>query len=333
MKTDVLFRFKPVFRHYLWGGRRLSSQLNKQVDATDPVAESWEIVDHHTEQSVIEGGPFDGSTINKLLQIDGPGILGEKVYGQVNNPNVPANLRGRFPLLFKFLDCNRDLSVQVHPDDTMGATLDPPDLGKTEAWYIIDTKPGSLVYAGLKQNVDKQTFKQSIDEGQAEQCLHRFAAKPGDCVMIPAGTVHALGEGLLVAEIQQASDTTFRLYDWNRVGADGNPRDLHVEQGLAASDFNRGPVNPIRSGNGQSRTNELVHSDKFTMIKRKIENPHTVELGECFRLIVMLDGHASIKTENSEETLASYQLMLVPASCREVHIIPDRPSEMLEIWI
>ena len=163
--------------------------------------------------------------------------------------------------------------------------------------------------------------------------MHRFAAQPGDCVMIPAGTVHALGEGLLVAEIQQASDTTFRLYDWNRVGADGNPRELHVEQGLAASDFNRGPVNPIRPGNGQSGTNELVQSDKFTMIKHKTGNPIAVKLDACFRLIVMLDGHALIETENSAETLASYQLLLVPACCNAFQITPTRPSEILEIWI
>ncbi len=139
--------------------------------------------------------------------------------------------QSRFPLLVKFLDAALPLSVQVHPNDEQAARLNPPDLGKTEAWYILSADPGSTIYAGLRPGVDRQQLADAIGQGTCEKLLHHFQPKAGDCLFIPAGTVHALGAGLLVAEVQQSSDTTFRLYDWNRVGPDGKPRPLHVEQG------------------------------------------------------------------------------------------------------
>ncbi len=156
-----------------------------------------------------------------------------------------ADLLGRhhpqdhFPLLFKFLDVRENLSVQVHPNDEQAARLDPPDRGKSEAWFVLSAEPGSRVYAGLRDGVDRTALEPAVAHGQAESCLHSFEPAPGDCVLVPAGTVHALGAGLLVAEIQQSSDTTFRLFDWNRVGPDGLPRPLHVEQAVAVGGFSR----------------------------------------------------------------------------------------------
>ena len=215
--------FKPVFKDYIWGGSRLSELLGK---ATGPGvwAESWEIVDHIHGQSVVDGGPFDGSTLAELLNRHGAELLGKDVHQQINAPNVPFQLRGRFPLLLKFLDANRVLSVQVHPDDKMGATLTPPDFGKTEAWYVVDAKPDAKIYAGLKPGITESDLRTAVDVGKTEEVLHSFTPTAGDCIFVKAGTIHAIGAGLLICEIQQASNTTFRLFDWNRLGNDGQPR-------------------------------------------------------------------------------------------------------------
>ena len=173
-----------------------------------------------------------GLTLHDLVAKHGKELLGTH------------NGLAQFPLLFKFLDCNRKLSVQVHPNDQQAAQLNPPDLGKTEAWVVLATEPGSKLYAGLKANITREDLSAAIAAGKCAECLHEFEPKVGDCVFIRAGTVHALGAGLVIAEIQQASDTTFRLFDWNRVDAQGNPRQLHIEQSLAVTDYDRGPVVP-----------------------------------------------------------------------------------------
>ena len=169
-------RFQPAFRRYIWGGRRLADVLSKLI-GDQKAAESWEIVDHGDDQSVVQFGSFSGSSLHELVLAHGADLVGEKVWQQINSDQLPAALRQRFPLLLKFLDANRDLSVQVHPDDQMGATLSPPDLGKTEAWYVLHADPGAKVYAGLKQGVTKEKFAAAIQAGETESLLHAFEAK------------------------------------------------------------------------------------------------------------------------------------------------------------
>ncbi|MCA9246653.1 MAG: class I mannose-6-phosphate isomerase, partial [Planctomycetales bacterium] len=228
MKLDYPLRFEPLFRRYLWGGRRLGEVLGKPIGDA-PCAESWEVVDHREDQSVVREGALAGKTLGHLVAEHNDELFGR---------HAPLD---QFPLLFKLLDAQKTLSVQVHPDDARAARLDPPDRGKTEAWVILDAEPGSVIYAGLKRGFDHAALQREVARGTTELCLHQLEAKPGDCVFIPAGTVHALGAGLLVAEIQQSSDTTYRLYDWNRVDADGNARELHIEAGLEAIDYDLGP--------------------------------------------------------------------------------------------
>ena len=213
--------FTPLYRRYLWGGRRFATSLGRDLPPGDDFAESWELVDRGDDQSVVAHGPFAGVTLGRLMR-----ERGDALYG----PRSPAS----FPLLFKFLDARRDLSVQVHPDDVRAARLEPPDRGKTEAWYVVDAVPGSRIYAGLRPGIDAHSLAAAVRDGSCADVLHSFEPRAGDSVFIPAGTVHALGAGLLVAEIQQASDVTYRLFDWNRVGADGRARPLHVEAGLEA---------------------------------------------------------------------------------------------------
>ena len=252
-------RFEPIYKQYLWGGTRLRTVLGRDLDPRQTYAESWDICDHDADQSRVLAGPLAGATLHELFLEHRREVLGEQV------PPTPSGLPSRFPLLLKYLDAARDLSFQVHPDDAMAAKLDPPNLGKSEAWIVLEAEPGSLIYAGLHEDIDRSALAEAIRRGTCQECVHAFEARPGDCVFIPAGTVHALGAGLLVAEIQEASNTTFRLFDWNRVGPDGKPRPLHVQQGLEAADFARGPVEPLRRPiSEQDETVTLVRSARFS---------------------------------------------------------------------
>ena len=188
-------KFRPVLKQTIWGCRRLGTQLGKPIGDEKNYAESWEIVDHGDDQSVVADGPLKGKTLAQLIS-DHPDWF------PVSGADAAA-----FPLLLKYLDCNRVLSVQVHPDDRYAKAMTPPDLGKTEAWYIVASDPGSLIYAGLKTGVDRQVLQRAVSGGRMEEVLHSFHPAPGDVVFIPAGTVHALGEGLLVAEIQAIRHT------------------------------------------------------------------------------------------------------------------------------
>ena len=323
-------RFIPIFKDYLWGGQRLSTVLGK---STGPGvwAESWEIVDHVNGQSVVEYGELAGQTLSQLIASQGPELLGEKVNAWITDDSVPEQLRGRFPLLLKFLDANRDLSVQVHPDDSIGATLETPDFGKTEAWYIIDAEPGAQIYAGLKTGVTADDFRTAIQEGRAAEALHSFTPSAGDCVFIRAGTVHAIGAGLMVCEIQQASDTTFRLFDWNRVDDQGNSRPLHVEQGIAATDFSIGPVQPQQPRPIDSSTQELVTCDKFQLNRRQVVD--TIQIGGDgqFRIIAVVDGEVTIESDPSDMPMKTGSSALLPANSKSLEIKASTSATILEI--
>jgi mannose-6-phosphate isomerase len=243
----------PVYRRYLWGGRRFATTLGRDLPPGDDYAESWELVDRGADQSLVAAGPLAGTTLGALIRDHGRELLGR------------AAPRPAFPLLFKFLDARLDLSVQVHPDDARAARLDPPDRGKTEAWYVVDVAPGARIWAGTKAGTDAAAFAAALRAGRIADVLHAFEPRPGDCVFIPAGTVHAIGGGLLVAEIQQSSDVTYRLHDWDRVGPDGKPRQLHVEAGLeAVTRF--GPVAPARpEPTADPAVRRLVACDHFLL--------------------------------------------------------------------
>lgn len=315
-----LIRFRPVFKRTLWGGRLLGERLGKPIGPESDYAESWEVVDHGADQSVIDGGPLDGRTLADLLAEYPSWIVAD---------GPPP---GQFPLLLKYLDCNRVLSVQVHPDDEYGAQMPEPDLGKTEAWYIVASTPESLVYAGLKSGVDQAAFREAIEAGETDKVLHAFHPEPGDCLFIPAGTVHALGAGLLVAEIQQSSDTTFRLFDWNRVGADGNPRPLHIQQALDVTDYALGPVQPRKSDPARSGWQSLVECDKFVL--RSLEcGEATVGGGPKFQIVTVPRGTLTLRLGEETRTLVTGETVFVPANLDPVEIVVDDDSTALAMGL
>ena len=322
MPTLYPLRLKPILQEYLWGGRRLGSLLGKPIGEGATYAESWEVVDHPDGQSIVENGPLAGKALGELSQ-----EFPTELYGDGPAPE-------RFPLLFKYLDAQKTLSVQVHPNDAQGAQLSPPDLGKTEAWLVIAAEPGSKIYAGLHEGVDRTALAAAIDAGECDRCLHAFEPQTGDCVFIPAGTVHAIGAGLVIAEIQQASNTTYRLFDWNRVGADGQPRPLHVEESLAVTDFARGPVSPqipTPQPNGWQR---LVECDKFVFDRRHFTSEDTTTAlapTDSFRLLSVTEGTVRVTAKGFDENLDRGETLLLPAACNAANIVAEGEATLLDM--
>ncbi len=315
-------RFEPIFRRYIWGGRRLATTLNKPIGEGDDYAESWEIVDHGDDQSTVVNGPLAGTTLAQLVD-----SRGQELFGR----HYPQE---QFPLLFKFLDAHRTLSVQVHPNDQQAAQLDPPDLGKTEAWVVLHAEPDSVIYAGLKRGFDRAAFQREINRGTTELCLHRFTPQVGDCVFIPAGTVHALGAGLLVAEIQQASDTTFRLFDWNRVGPDGRPRPLHVEQALQVTDFERGPVErQTPRSTDRPHVQRLVACPQFVLDRWQFDAPQQIGGDDRFHIVAVLTGALKAEGDAADEPLGVGGTVLFPAGGGPWQLDPAGGTQLLDMYL
>jgi mannose-6-phosphate isomerase len=330
-------RFESLFRRYVWGGRKLAALLGKSIGEGNDYAESWEVVDRQADQSRVVGGALAGVTLGELLRGHGKELLGR------HHPQP------RFPLMLKFLDCEKTLSVQVHPDDRQAANLNPPDLGKTEAWVVLAAEPGSVIYAGLKRGFDRPALEREVHRGTCELCLHRFQPQPGDCIFLPAGAVHALGAGLVIAEIQQSSDATFRLFDWNRTGPDGVSRPLHVEQALASIDYQLGPVNPqAPQPTQQPHVQRLVQCDKFVLDRWEIGERNSSpgehdgvgdgerwEIGGDDRchLLTVLSGVIDVIGGPMQQPLTMGQTILLPAILGKCELVAREWSTLLDIYL
>ncbi len=310
--------FEPILKSLIWGGRRLGTVLNKEIGDGDGYAESWEIADHRNDVSQVGNGRLAGLSLRDLLRHRAEELLGPGLASQT------ASRRGQFPLLVKFLDANDVLSVQVHPDDALGRKL-ANDNGKTEAWVILHAEPGSLIYAGLKASVTRETFSKAMETGDIVPLLHRFEAKAGDCVMIPAGTIHAIGAGVVLAEIQQMSDATFRVHDWGRVGPDGRARTLHPAEALTCTDFERGPVHPITTrpepipGGTRER---LVSCPFFALERLRLRGPSAVGHDDRFSILLGLGGQADVIARGEPTRLRFGQTLLLPASLGPCLLVP-----------
>jgi mannose-6-phosphate isomerase len=226
--------FQPYLRPQIWGGRQLQQRLGKPLPPRGSFGECWEVSAHPHHISRVAEGPLRGAALSDLWREHGRELLGREP--------KPGE---KFPLLVKFLDCRELLSVQVHPDDAAARRLIGDELGKTEAWVVLHAEPQGRIFAGLKPGIGPAELRRHLAAGTVAECLHGFAPRAGDCLLLRAGTVHAVGGGVLLAEVQQSSDATFRLFDWGRVGADGKPRTLHIPQALESIDWAIGPVGPV----------------------------------------------------------------------------------------
>jgi len=314
--------FEPLLKRIRWGGRRLGTQLQKSIGEESDYAESWEIADHGADQSRVLTGPLAGTTLRNLMQTHPRELLGDQ-----------AGIT-QFPLLIKFLDANDWLSLQVHPDDTLARQFDPHENGKTEAWVILDAKPESRICAGLKLGVTPENLRQGLQTGEIEELLHLIPVKPGDCLFIPAGTVHALGPGILLAEVQQQSNLTFRLHDWGRVDANGQPRPIHIEQSLLCTDFTRGPVDPVKPVSQSyhaHKSEELVRCDYFVIHRHRGVEPFVISASDRFRILMFLEGTATVEIPGGAVTATVGTTVLIPAESQLIAITPDSNIQLLEI--
>lgn len=321
MSSLYPLRFEPIFRRYVWGGRKLGTVLNKRI-GDEKCAESWEIVDRPEDQSRVAAGPLAGKTLAEIVREHGEALFGRH-YPQP-----------QFPLLLKFLDCEKTLSVQVHPSDEQAAKLDPPDLGKTEAWVVMNAESDSLIYAGLKRGFDRAALERELNRGTCDLCLHRFEPVPGDCVFIKAGTVHALGAGLVILEIQQNSDATLRLFDWNRLGPDGQPRPLHIEQALNVIDYGLGPVDaqkPQRTD--RSHIVRLVECDKFILDRWEFNEPVRIGGDNRFHIVAVLEGAVDLIDDPEQKTLRPGDTVLLPADYHRCFLDPEGTTKLVDIYL
>lgn len=317
---DSPLRFDPFLRPMVWGGRRLGSVLGKPLPSAGPYGESWDVSDHAAHHSVVATGPRRGQSLQQLMERERAALLG------------PAATRHTtFPWLIKFLDACDWLSVQVHPDDRAVKELWPGERGKTEAWFILDAVPGSRIYAGLLPGMDEARLRAALDAGTVADCLHQFEPRPGDCVFLPAGTVHAVGGGVLMAEVQQTSDATFRLFDWNRRDAQGKSRTLHVKEALACIDWAGGPVTPIRvpgfaTGHGRQ---PLVSCPYFVFEYLHETGPFPIGGVERLQALLVLQGHGRMTTAAGAEELAAGQAWVLPAAMPKIACRADSPLKLL----
>ena len=314
--------FEPILKRIRWGGRRLGSHLQKPIGSGNDYAESWELADHGKDDSCVACGPFQGTTLRQLMQSHPDELLGKH-----------AGLT-QFPLLIKFLDANDWLSLQVHPDDELARKFDPHENGKTEAWIILESQPESRICAGLKPGVDAAALRLGLQTGQIEELLHLIPVGPGDCIFIPAGTVHAIGPGILLAEIQQQSNLTFRLHDWGRVDANGQPREIHVQQSLQCTDFNRGPVLPVTRVPLCDQTHgfeELIRCSYFVIRRHRAMEPFEISMSEQFRILMFLEGRAEVCTSGGSVSAGIGSTVLIPAESDRVVITPQERVQVLEI--
>lgn len=305
MRFDGLLHFAPIYQTRVWGGRRLSTVLGRALPDGQPYGESWDLVDRENEQSLVAAGPHAGTSLHTLWTEHRAEVFGRD-WTSVAAP--------RFPILIKILDCADVLSIQVHPPATVAPLLGGEP--KTEMWYVAHADPGAYIYAGLRAGVTRKDFERALADGTVESCVHRLDAHTGDSLFVPSGRLHALGAGLLIYEIQQSSDTTYRVFDWNRVGLDGRPRDLHVEQSLACIDFD--DVEPPLS---RAQSGVLAASPFFRVSRVRTGHPATAG-----RLRMVMPVAA---TEWAGERLVPGQLTLCPAA----YAAPDPVGEWLEIEV
>ncbi len=297
-------QFKPEMKERVWGGRALSQYGFTLPEG--PIGEAWMIADHPNGVSTVMNGDLSGQGLDKIREQYGSEWFGKKSI---------AHKSGRFPLLIKLLDCNDDLSVQVHPkDDYIG--LPEGELGKTEMWYVLDAKPDAKIIYGLKPNCSREKLTAAFLENTIMDNMQKVAVKAGDCFFIPSGTVHALCAGVLVAEIQQNSDTTYRLYDYDRPGLDGKPRELHIEDSLNVINYdNAGASRMTTSVTASNSWLKLVASDYFVTEKAAVEGEWSQSTWEeSFTILIVAAGSGSLLWEEQVITLKSGDCFLLPAT-------------------
>lgn len=307
-------KMNPVYKEPIWGGKKLREVFGKDIPS-DYTGESWEIACHKNGISTVSNGDLKGKTLIEVIETYGKDALGTKIGNQGME---------RFPLLLKIIDASDKLSVQVHPEDEY-ARIHEGEFGKTEMWIVLDARPNAQLVYGVKAGVSKEEFEKAIKTGTLENYLNFVDVRKGDVFFIPAGTIHAIGEGLLIAEIQQNSDTTYRVYDWNRVDDKGNSRELHIKKALDVSNLSgftgKEKVNGRIVKEGENIRNYLVSCEYFSTEILDISNESKERLsGEKFNLLLFFEGKGKIKYKEGFVSFKSGDSFFVPANMGDYYI-------------
>ncbi len=321
-----ILKFQEHYMERLWGGDKLTRVLKRTVHQPGPVGEAWLISDHVSCESVVASGEFEGRSLRDLMDMDASAILGAQ---------AQHTSQGRFPLLLKLIDAGDVLSVQVHPDDTKALRLGESDTGKTEMWYVIDAEDKSALFSGLCAGVTRDSFKAALNAGDVAPLLRGFSVSAGDGVFVNAGAVHAIGAGKLLAEIQQNSDITYRLFDWKRVDENGVPRTLHIEKAMAVMDFaidHGGRVAPLRYTEGGVVREVLSACSYFAAERICVRGGAAFEgTGRSFHILMAVDDVVTLVAENSGCVLEQGEAALIPASVNEWRI--KGTSNVLDYYV
>jgi mannose-6-phosphate isomerase len=318
-------KFDTVLKEKVWGGNRLETGFNKKSSGSQKIGESWEISAVADFQSVVSNGFLAGNNIEELIEVYMGDITGDYIYDKFGS---------EFPLLIKFIEAQEDLSIQVHPDNDL-AKKRHMAYGKTEMWYILESKKGAKIYTGFKEGVTKETYEKAIENGNIEGLLNIESAEPGDAFFTPAGRVHAIGAGIVLVEIQQTSDITYRIYDWNRKNTGKEKRELHTDLALDAIDFKQAGKSKIRVDPEINKTKNLVDCEFFNTNILRFDKPIDKEYytNDSFVVYICIDGDFLICWDDLSEKITKGETVLLPAMIKEVTLKPVNEATVLEIFI
>ena len=325
MQALYPLKFKTIFKDKIWGGQKIKSYLHKDFGNLPNCGETWEISGVKSDVSVVNGGALDGESLADLLEQYKDQLVGKKVYDHFGNI---------FPILVKFIDANDDLSIQVHPNDEL-AKKRHNSFGKTEMWYIIESDPGSTLIAGFNKEMTEQTYLDAFNSGHLMDVLNREEAREGDVFFLPAGRVHTIGKGLLLAEIQQTSDITYRIYDFDRVDANGNKRELHTQEALAAIDYKHYDQYKTQYQPKENETVELVKCPYFTTNVLDATEGTSKDYSnlDSFVIHVCISGAYDLKYNDQTYEIKMGDCILLPKTIDKVELITTSGFKILESYI
>lgn len=316
MESNLLepLLFTPLLKSKLWGGRRLSTMFGSDDQDKELVGEAWLMSNYENSETVIRGGAFAGQTLSSLIKVYGKRLMGQSLYERFGN---------RFPLLIKLIDTYRDLSVQVHPTDAVAHALNLPS-GKTEMWYILDAKPNASIIMGFNEKVTPNNLEKHIVDGTLCRYLNSHSVTSGDCFFIPAGLIHSIGPGILLLEIQQSSDATFRVYDFNRRDASGKLRDLHIPQAQKALDFSLHDSSSTPYEKVDNAPVLLQQTSFFTTRLYRITDNYALDLSaDRFVALIAIEGEGVLKSGSWQHTLKVGDAVLIPAELYDAVVAPS----------
>ncbi len=317
--------FKPIFKEKIWGGQKIKTVLGKDFSPLPNCGEVWVLSGVENNQTVIENGFLVGNDLNEIVEVYMGDLLGDKIFQKFGN---------EFPILIKFIDANDWLSIQVHPDDGL-AWKRHNSLGKTEMWYIFDAEKDAELISGFSKKLDKESYQKHLENKTLKSVMNFEKVKSGDVYYMPAGRVHALGPGILLAEIQQTSDVTYRIYDWDRIDEAGMMRDLHTEEALDALDFEVYDNYKTNYDPQLNTTVKLVESPHFTTNLIHLSKPIKKDYSELdsFIIYVCAEGKFELKNDDQKYSITKGEAILLPAILDQVEIYPSPETKILEVYM